>query len=267
MGFHELVTGCNRSHASETFSGVIAKFPDVNDKIVNFKFQGQGQRPTPVAHLSTLLEIAWLCPGKRAKEFRRTGAVTMCRALGGDLSLVEEIRTRHAVVTVEEQEAFLADTGVTLSDANGQATVTMTAMQIRRELAEIVQMEANAKETEARAKETEARTRAMTLATYDRLIQYTTIEQEERDRLFFKDAARNYIGSCFRATTHQFLTSDPHADSDNAPVTISEVAKDAGVRLKRGDDCRIGRIVARLYRQEHDCDPPQTRPICRRSCA
>lgn len=112
----QLVTDCRKDNVSTLYTRICNEYPDVSTKCANFKFPGQGQRPTPVAHISTLIEIAWLCPGKRAKEFRRTGAVTMCRALGGDLSLVEEIRQRHGEVAgTEEQAAFLAGTGVTLT--------------------------------------------------------------------------------------------------------------------------------------------------------
>ena len=46
-------------------------------------------RETPVADAATLVEIAWLCPGKAAVTFRRKGAESVCRMLHGDLSLVE----------------------------------------------------------------------------------------------------------------------------------------------------------------------------------
>jgi hypothetical protein len=35
-------------------------------------------------------------PGRVAQEFRRASAATVCRVLGGDVSLVAEIKTRHA---------------------------------------------------------------------------------------------------------------------------------------------------------------------------
>lgn len=56
------------------------------------KFEGYKQKPTKAAHLRDLVEMAWLCPGKHAKEFRLTGATMMCRVLGGDLSIIDEVR-------------------------------------------------------------------------------------------------------------------------------------------------------------------------------
>ncbi len=47
---------------------------------------------TPVADAATatVVEIAWLLPGK-ATAFRRKGAESVCPLLGGDLRLVDEI--------------------------------------------------------------------------------------------------------------------------------------------------------------------------------
>ena len=64
-----------------------------------------------MADAATLVEIAWLCPGRAAVNFRRKGAETVCRMLGGDLTLVDEIQRRHAQVAgTAEQEFLLADT-------------------------------------------------------------------------------------------------------------------------------------------------------------
>ena len=52
-----------------------------------------------------------MLPGKKAAvQFRRKGAETVCRMLGGDLTLVDEIQRRHAQVAgTAEQEFLLAD--------------------------------------------------------------------------------------------------------------------------------------------------------------
>lgn len=107
------------SNTGEVWSRISAQFPDINEKIANFQFPGRGQRVTPVADTPTLVEIAWLCPGRAAKEFRRKGAITLCRALGGDLTLVDEIETRHRAISgTEEQQTLLAGTGVSVARAN-----------------------------------------------------------------------------------------------------------------------------------------------------
>ena len=67
---------------------------------------GKG-RETLVADATTLVELAWLLPGKAAAVFRRKGAEKVCRMLGGDLTLVDEIQRRHAQIAGTAEEAFL----------------------------------------------------------------------------------------------------------------------------------------------------------------
>ena len=98
------------SHLSQILSRILKDNPSVNPKCVKLRINGKG-RETPVADAATLVEIAWLCPGKAAVQFRRKGAETVCRMLGGDLTLVDEIQRRHAQVAgTAEQEFLLADT-------------------------------------------------------------------------------------------------------------------------------------------------------------
>ena len=120
----QLVTGCSHHNASKTFQKLCEHYPEVNQKIFTSKFPGQGQRPTPVAPIPVLIEIAWLCNGKNAARFRREGVHVFCRALGGDLSLIDDIKARHGMMEgTLEQEALLEGTGVTMAEANGQAAV------------------------------------------------------------------------------------------------------------------------------------------------
>ena len=123
-----LVTGKDFRHASNAWNELSRSFPEVSQKVGHLRFPGRGQRDTPVAPVSTLVEVAWLCPGRAAKEFRRQGAVTLCRALGGDLSLVEEIEQRHGEVAgTETQAALLEGTGVTPAEANSGTSTELAS--------------------------------------------------------------------------------------------------------------------------------------------
>jgi len=104
-----VVTHKDNTHVTQTFSRITNNHPELNPKCVKLKINNKG-RSTPVADAATLVEIAWLCPGKAAASFRRRGAESVCRILGGDLSLVDEIQRRHAQVAgTAEQEFLLAD--------------------------------------------------------------------------------------------------------------------------------------------------------------
>ena len=103
---------CNKpgNYANQVLARVEKTYPELTRKWCKLRINGKG-RETPVASVATLVEITWLCPGKAAMQFRRKGAETVCRVLGGDLTLVDEIQRRHAQVAgTAEQEFLLADT-------------------------------------------------------------------------------------------------------------------------------------------------------------
>ena len=94
------------NYASQTFLRLEKAYPELTPKWCKLKINGKG-RETPVADAATLVEIAWLLPGKKAASFRRKGAETICRILGGDLTLVDEIQRRHTQVAGTAEEGFL----------------------------------------------------------------------------------------------------------------------------------------------------------------
>ena len=110
-----LVTNKTNTHVTQTFSRITNSQHEFNIKCVELKINGKG-RETPVTDAATLIEIAWLCPGKAAVALRRKGAESVCRMLGGDLSLVDEIASRHTQVAGTAEEEFL------LADAQAGST-------------------------------------------------------------------------------------------------------------------------------------------------
>lgn len=234
----QLVTGCRKDATPTMFARMSEQFPDVRTLCSDFKFPGQGQRLTPCAPTSTLVEIAWLCPGRAAKEFRRQGAVTLCRALGGDLSLIDEIRERHGLVNAQEQEMLLAGTGVTAAEANGQAIEDPEERRQR-----LRRMSADTKAIEVSTQKT-------ALDVFEHLRVLEAEAAEERDKMYFKDAAFNYIQNIFPS-------SRAIEGTQNAPLTISTVAMEMGIRLSREQNKIAGMSASRLYREQHGTAPPK----------
>ena len=56
-----------------------------------FRFPGRGQRETSVVDVKGIVEIVMLLPGRHAARVRRQAAELLCRYLGGDLALVDEV--------------------------------------------------------------------------------------------------------------------------------------------------------------------------------
>ena len=100
----EAVTGQPTTSARIIFVRIVAANPEVNTMCINFKFPGRGQRPTPVTDARGVVTILNLLPGRAAARFRAASADVMVRFLGGDLTLVAEIR-RNA----EAQQQLPAD--------------------------------------------------------------------------------------------------------------------------------------------------------------
>ena len=88
----KLLTGCTDKNMNLVWTRITQSYPEVLTKCKIWKFPGARQRDTPVADTATLVEIAFLCPGKVASQFRRQGAELLCRALAGDLSLGNKAR-------------------------------------------------------------------------------------------------------------------------------------------------------------------------------
>lgn len=103
---------------------------EIADRCQILRINGKGKE-TPVAPAQTLVEIAWLLPGKArvlsrerqprrskqalltspafqvAKRVRRDSSRAICQLLGGDLSLVDAIEARHTAMSGTPQQAFL----------------------------------------------------------------------------------------------------------------------------------------------------------------
>ena len=65
--------------------------PEVYPNWINFRFPGRGQRETTIADVRGIVEIVMLLPGRHAARIRRQAAELLCRYLGGDLALVDEV--------------------------------------------------------------------------------------------------------------------------------------------------------------------------------
>ena len=87
----EAITGQVKSNAGKTLERVKESHPEVYPNLINYRFPGRGQRDTPIADVRGIVEIVMLLPGRHAARVRRQAAELLCRYLGGDLALVDEV--------------------------------------------------------------------------------------------------------------------------------------------------------------------------------
>ncbi|AAK14625.1 unnamed protein product [Ectocarpus sp. 4 AP-2014] len=121
--------GASSAYAAQMFTRVLEKERDdggnsfmqdaqhptpIADRVDYIRINGHGN-VTPVSDAKTIVEIIWLLPSGAAKEFRRQSAETICRVLGGDISLCGEIEQRCARLRSTEEgrayQSFVTDQG------------------------------------------------------------------------------------------------------------------------------------------------------------
>jgi hypothetical protein len=78
------------NQASSTFKRLATELPVLASSCRHLRINDRGKL-TPCANVKTLVEIVWSLPGKAARAFRQTSARTVCRVLGGNLSLVDSV--------------------------------------------------------------------------------------------------------------------------------------------------------------------------------
>ncbi len=71
------------------------RYPDVSANCTDVKFPDsrgrRGQRDTPVTGVRGIVEVVMLLPGRMAARVRSEAARILCRWLGGDLVIIDEV--------------------------------------------------------------------------------------------------------------------------------------------------------------------------------
>ncbi|CAM9194336.1 unnamed protein product, partial [Ectocarpus sp. 8 AP-2014] len=89
----------NDDYAKIALARIIARDdrePSLRSRVSYIKINGSGHQ-SPVTDFSTLVEIIWMLPTGASREFRRKSAETICRVMGGDLSLCRQIEQNALV--------------------------------------------------------------------------------------------------------------------------------------------------------------------------
>ncbi len=93
------ITGKDARHSAEQLRRLLDLYPDVDSNCVHVKFLDargrRGQRGTPALCVRGIVELIMLLQGRQAAQVRRQAAELLCRYLGGDLALVDEVCQIH----------------------------------------------------------------------------------------------------------------------------------------------------------------------------
>jgi hypothetical protein len=107
------VNGCSADHAGKILRRILEN-KKTDHLLKSVKFEGQGQRPTPVATFPTLIEVLSLIPGPEGAYIRSKQAAIVTRALTGDTSLICDV----------------LDAGDARNNTSSMATVTVASANI-----------------------------------------------------------------------------------------------------------------------------------------
>lgn len=91
------VLGCNASTANAADTRLFAAddcMISLKSRTKYIRINGRGNI-SPVTDLKTMVEMIWKLPGKSSARFRRKSAETVCRVMGGDPALLQEIEQNN----------------------------------------------------------------------------------------------------------------------------------------------------------------------------
>ena len=229
---------------------------------------------TPVADARTLVEIVWLLPGKAARAFRRTSAVTVCRVLGGDLTMVQEIEARHNALasTVEGQhvqEFLVPDAAPSPKRFKGELPMELQLASAEQKSSYfdmwLQQQKQQLEETK--------RTRDVAFVQQGYEVLSVLGVADERDKITFGDAVRRLIEQPpMSASPSLILASSPRADdfsvatphcgsSIRGPeISMHSASSKFNIRIGRGKEVSVGKAMKRLYKERYGAEAASAIP-------
>jgi hypothetical protein len=251
------VTSKDTKHSADAFSNLLKRFPEVSQSVGVFKFPGRGQRDTPVADARGIWKIITLLPGKAAAIFRDKSGDVMIRFLGGDESLISEIRANKAMqeeIAVNDPNHPLRFIGKTIESEekdrtnHHDAAPRFNEIMLQRQMLELEEMKSRIAERNINIKRMEFELMNDVANSF---------ANDERDELFLKDAKRTCLRRVFDS---QGLLENGTVELPKRELSISEVAKSLHMSFKNhGDLIKYGRAAAKLYREERGTNPSTCR--------
>ena len=236
-----VMCGKNEKRASETWLGINSTLKtELSYYLGNFQFPGRGQSEQPVIQFQGAIKLLMWLPGENAKQFRGKAADILTRYYAGDRSLLVDISAN-----AESQGAINQAARAAL-----QPTIVNDEHTRKRNALELEMLEAD---LHTKRVNTQARLMEMYAALC------TGNQLDDRTRLHFKDTIVNLSS----AAAGNAITNG-EAKSPNAPLTVSTIATELGLRFTSDELKCIGAKISKLYRAKHGtsrCDGA-VRPVC-----
>ena len=248
-----LITGQTSSNAQNIYKRLGAQCTQIQkltDECTQLRINGKGKK-TPVCNATTMVEIIWELPGKAAKVFRRQCAHYIVRILGGDASLIEEMRDRAETSTPEQKDFLLGKRGTETREKDEAAA---KRMKLRKDEAD-VDLYVQERKFKGEQLSMQLKIAEQKMKT-DSIIFYRDLLQE----VFKGDA---HMQAAFK--DYAMVTMNPNVKTEHSSLSqfapdISTIITSLGFRGQTNNIlCKIGKAIAKAYREENGTDPDKTK--------
>ena len=291
--------GCDNQYGKNIFYRLIKDGSKFKDEVLSFciylKFPGSGQRETPCASIRGLQRYLMLLGGKVATEFRELIEGTFTRVMAGDQSLIEVINA-NAASQDPVQQAYRA----ALEQEPVAPILDDYCLKRKREREDLL-FDMEMLERKVRLEETQLRLENDKLALENgklalengklalengklsleerkldhetKLIVHVNTSMgsinalkdwanvDERTKLQAEDHIKNVLFN---------KTAAPPGDHDSpastAALSVSILAKELGFKCSEAELQRIGREMAKKYRETYKADPPKHKQFVNGNC-
>jgi hypothetical protein len=254
------VTGKNCNHSNECLRDLDVSLFDNENFVIRNK-----SRLLTFEHA---IDLIMVLPGKIAKETRNQFAIIIRRYFEGDQSLHKEVN-RNA--TSDAPIARLARASMRAEAAGGEEPVhDEQALSRKRRTEEleiqVLEVDLQAKKLANRSTEishqSSERDHLVTLSnSYRDLCQDTVMD--ERARLMLKDCFLNAIMATQSGTQRLIHDAGGSEPPPNAPISLSSVATNLGLKIPDNDFISIGKELSKRYFIKHGKRPSKHDQMCK----
>jgi len=256
---------CNKpeksSYANTTFFRLTQEGSEYRDEVLtlckNLKFPGKGQRETPCMTIRGLQRLLMILGGKIAAEFREIVEGTFTRVMAGDQSLIEVIN-ENAVSQDPVHQAYRA----ALAQEPVDPVLDEFCLRRKREREDLLfDMEMAERKLALEERKLHHETKLIehvntSMGSINALKDWANVD--ERTKLQAEDHIKNVLFNKLAVAPVDPLSSaltTASTDGPTAALNVSILAKELGFKCSEGEIQRIGREMAKKYREAYKCNP------------
>jgi len=208
------------------------------------KFPGARQRDTPCMTIRGLQRLLMILGGKVAAKYRELVEGTFTRIMAGDQSLIEVINANAASQDPVHQAYRAA-----LAQEPVDPVLDEFCLKRKREREDLL-FDMEMAERKLALEERTLQHVNASMRSINELKNWVNVD--ERTKLQAEDHIKNLL---FNKLT--VITVDPQQSttSNTAALNVSILAKELGFKCSEGEIQRIGREMAKKYREAYKCNP------------